>query len=263
MSRYLVLCTVLALFSMAHSSFAQDYIVGEEDMLRVNVYDNPDLATTVRVSGDGRIKLPLIGEVKVAGLTASEISKKIAALLADGYVVDPHVSVFIEEYKSKRTTILGQVVKPGIYSLSGNTTFLELLSKAEGMTKDAGDKAIITRRSGASGRTEIITIDLNRLVLEGQTSLDIPVLDGDSIYIAKAGVFYITGEVKKPDSYKCEEGQTVIKAITSAGGFTDKAAMGKIRIVRKLDGKERVIEKAGMDEPVLPDDIIVVPESFF
>jgi polysaccharide export outer membrane protein len=156
------------------------------------------------------------------------------------------------------------VVKPGIYALSGNTTFLELLSKAGGLTKDAGDKAVINRKTTASAKSEnIITIDLKRLVEEGDASLDVALQDGDNIYVPKAGVFYITGEVKKPDAYKCEEGETVIKAVTSAGGFTDKASTGRVKIVRKVKGKEAVIANAGMDEAVLPDDIIVVPESFF
>ena len=254
---FLVLC-------VAHISFAQDYIVGEEDILRITVYDHPDLGTTSRVSGDGIIKFPLIGDVKVTGLTASQVAQRIADLLASGYVVNPQVSVFIEEFKSKKTTILGQVVNPGIYALSGNTTFLELLSKAGGLTKEAGDRAIINRKSGLKGRKEsVITIDLKRLIEGGDASLNIPVLDGDNIYVPKAGVFYITGEVRKPDAYKCEEGETVIKAVTTAGGFTEKASTGRVKIIRKVGGKEKVLEKVAMDAPVLPDDILVVPETFF
>lgn len=130
MGKYFFPCIFLVILCIVGVALAQDYIVGEEDILKITVYDNPDLSTTARVSGDGMIKFPLIGEIKVAGLTTSQISREIASRLADGYVIDPHVSVFIEEYKSKKTTILGQVVKPGIYALSGNTTFLELLSKA-------------------------------------------------------------------------------------------------------------------------------------
>ena len=91
----------------------------------------------------------------------------------------------------------------------------------------------------------------------------VSLMDGDNIYIAKAGVFYLTGEIKTPAAYKYEEGLTLIKAVTMAGGFTDKASPGRIRIIRKIDNKEKVIQKAEMDEPVLPDDIIIVPESFF
>jgi polysaccharide export outer membrane protein len=216
------------------------------------------------VSGDGNITFPLIGNLKVAGQTASQISKKIAELLADGYIVDPNVSIFIEEFRSKKTTLMGQVVNPGVYVLRGNTTFLELLSKAGGLAKDAGEKAMIKRRAQGSVKNEVILkVDLKKLIRDGDTSQDILVLDNDNIYIEKAGVFFITGEVKKPDSYRHEEGMTVIKAVSMAGGFSDKAGTGRVKVIRKLEGKEQIIERTHMDEPVLPDDIIIVPESFF
>jgi polysaccharide export outer membrane protein len=264
MGKYFFSVLVFSLLCALGICMAQDYAVGEEDILKITVYDHPDLTTTARVSGEGVIAFPLIGNLKVSGLTTSQISQKIVELLADGYIVDPQVSVFIEEYKSKKTTFLGQVVKPGIYALSGSTTFLELLSKAGGLTKDAGEKAVINRRSNIAGKKEsVITIDLKRLVEDGDASLNITIMDGDYIYVPKAGVFYITGEVKKPDAYKFEDGETVFKAISAAGGFTENASTGRVKIIRKVDGKEKVIEKAGMNERVLPDDIIVVPESFF
>lgn len=264
MRNYLLSLLVVVFLWNAGILFAQDYRVGEEDVLKITVYDHPDLTTVARVSGDGLITLPLIGAVKVTGLSTAQISQKLTDLLADGYIVDPHVSVFVDEFKSRKTIIMGQVNKPGVYALSGNTTFLELLSKAGGLTKEAGDKAIIKRKILSPVKQEsIITIDLKKLLEEGDTSSDVMLVDGDNIYVAKAGVFYITGEVKKPDAYKCEEGTTVIKAATMAGGFTDKAANGRIKIIRRVQGKEKIIEKAEMDEPILPDDIIVVPESFF
>ncbi len=264
MRNFFLAALILAVFLSGRISYAQDYIVGQDDVLKITVYDHADLTTTVRVSGDGLINFPLIGSVQVAGLTTLQIGQKISTLLADGYVVSPHVSVFVEEYKSKKATILGQVDKPGIYVLSGDTTFLQLLSQAGGLTPDAGDRAVVNRKSSVPGRGDsVITIDLKGLVSAGNTSLDVAVEDGDNIYIPKAGVFFITGEVKKPDAYKFAEGTTVIKAITTAGGLTDKAAAGRIRIIRKIGGKEEVIENAGMDTPVIINDIIVVPESYF
>lgn len=260
--RYLGLITIF--FLSVSLSIAQDYIVGEEDILKITVYNHSDLTTTVRISGDGIINFPLIGSVKVAGLTVSQVSQEISGLLADGYIINPHVSVFIEEFRSKKTIIMGQVNKPGIYMLHGQTTFLELISKAGGLTKDAGDKATVKRRSNTSGGNEsIIIINLKKLIEEGDTSQDIALMDNDNIYVSKAGVFYVTGEVKKPDAYKYKEGITVVKAITMAGGFTDKASTGRVKIVRKVEGKEEVIKRAEMDEPILQDDVIVVPESFF
>lgn len=263
MKRYVILAIVL-LLTAVQCAYGQDYVVGDGDLLRIMVYDHPDLTTTARIGGEGTIIFPLIGQVKVSGLTVSQVSKKLADLLSDGFIVSPQVSVFIEEYRSQKATIMGQVNKPGLYELKGYTTFLEVLSKAGDLAKDAGDKAVIKRKSDSGDKKEkTITIDLKRLIELGDTSQDIPILDGDSIYVIKAGVFYITGEVKKPDAYKFEEGTTVLKAITMAGGFTDKASTGRVKIIRKVKGKEEVIERVKMDEPVAPDDVIVVPESFF
>ncbi|MEE9523162.1 MAG: polysaccharide biosynthesis/export family protein [Thermodesulfovibrionales bacterium] len=262
--RQCFIASALVLMSLSSLCFAaQNYIAGDGDVLKITVYGHPDLTTIARVSGDGMIKFPLIGNIKVDGMSISEISKKITELLADGYIVDPHVAVFVEEFRSRKAVILGQVHKPGIYVLSGNTTFLELLSRAGGLTKEAGIKAIIKRNIGASGEKKVITIDLKRLIEEGDTTLDVSLMDSDNIFISKAGVYYITGEVDEPDAYKHEEGITVIKAVAIAGGFTDKAAPGSIKIIRKVNGKEKVVEKVKMDEPVMPDDVIVVPESFF
>jgi polysaccharide biosynthesis/export protein len=258
--------TVTATSPPAGISGAEDYVLGKEDIVKITVYGHPDLTTVTQVSGDGLINLPLIGVVQVSGLTSSQVSQKVREILADGYIVDPKVSVFIEEYRSKKAIIMGQVSKPGVYSLSGNTTLLELLSKAGGLTQESGDKAIVRRKAAAvaPGKQEnIITIDLKRLLEEGDTTSDIVLMDGDSVYVARSEVFYITGEVKKPDAFKFEEGMTVIKAVTMAGGFTDKAAPGRVKIIRKIQGKEKIIEKAEMEEPVRSDDIIVVPESFF
>ena len=256
----LALATLLALILPSLLS-AQDYLVGERDVLRITVYDHPDLTTVARVSGEGTISFPLIGEIRVSGLTIPQISGRISELLAGGYVVNPHVIVFIEEFRSKKTTVIGEVTKPGLYELPGQTTLLELLSRAGGLTKDAGDKAVIKRKTGQGEQS--FSIDLRRLIEKGDTSADMFLQDGDSIYVQKAGFFYVTGEVKKPDAYKCEEGTTVLKAITMAGGFTDKAAEKRVKIKRKEGGKENTLERVGLDELIRPDDVIIVPESFF
>lgn len=258
------LCLLFLVTSSVSALAADDYVVGAEDVLKITVYNHPELTTTERVSGEGIITLPLIGAVKVAGLTTDRVAKQIAEQLADGFIIDPNVSVFVAEFRSKKTIIMGQVNKPGIYMLSGNTTFLELLSQAGGLTKDAGFKATIKRKSAEAAKEDgMIAIDLRKLIEQGDISLDVPLMDGDNIYIVKAGVFYITGEIKNPAAYKHEEGLTVIKAVTMAGGFTEKASPGRCRIIRKVDSKEQVIERVGTDEPVYPDDIIIVPESFF
>lgn len=261
-----ILCLLLGVavcFSPA-LAFAQDYVVGEGDVLKITVYGHDDLSTTVRIGGDGSVVMPLLGQVEVTGLPVSEIAEKLTTLFADGYIVNPQVSVFVVEFRSKRAVILGQVQKPGLYELPGQTTLLELISKAGGLNPDAGSKAVIKRKSSSGAKDEdVLTIDLKRLVEQGDVSLNIQVQEGDSIYINKAGICFVTGEVKKPDSYKVDEDSTVIKAITIAGGLSDKASATNIKIIRKKEGREEVFEKVKMDDPVLPDDVIVVPESFF
>jgi polysaccharide export outer membrane protein len=244
--------------------FCQEYIVGEGDILVIRVYDNEDLDTTVRVGGDGIINMPLLGQVNVGGMDVSSISKHIESLLADGYLLSPQVNVFVEDYRSKKVTILGQVNRPGLNELQGSITLLELISRVGGLTEDAGGLITIKRNTRNGGdKQKVITIDIEKLIEQGDTSLNIPVQDGDSIYVARAGVFYVTGEVRRPGSYKHDEKPTILKAITLAGGLTDHGAPGRIRIIRIIDGEEVVLKNVSMDEPILQDDVVVVPETYF
>lgn len=244
-------------------SLAQEYTVGEGDVLNINVYENKDLSTTVRVSATSTIRVPLLGEIKVKNLTVSQVAAKIETLFADGYLISPQVDVFISEHRSKQAHIYGEIKNPGPMELRGKITFLEFISKAGGLTKDAGRTASITRVFAADGSTKEIVIDLEELIRKGDKTLNIDIQDSDSIYISKAKTYYVSGEVKKPDSYKFEPDLTVIKAITVAGGFSKIAARNKVKIIRTIKNKEHVFHNVKMDDPVLPDDVIVVPESFF
>jgi len=245
-------------------SLSQEYIVGEGDILEIKVYDNKELDTTVRVGGDGIISMPLLGPIRVGGKDVATIGSYIESLLADGYLVSPQVNVFVTEYRSKKVTILGQVNTPGLYELQGSITLLELISKAGGLTEDAGGMITIKRKiHNEKDERKDINIDIASLIEQGDASLNISIQDGDSIYVAKAGVFFITGEVKKPGSYKYEENSTVLKAITLAGGLTDHGAAGRIGIIRKIDGREVLLKNVEMDEEVLEEDVIVVPETYF
>ena len=244
--------------------YCQEYIIGEGDILVIRVYDSPELDTTVRVGGDGMISMPLLGPIKVGGMDVAAIAGHVEALLADGYLLSPQVNVFVEEYRSKKVTILGQVNRPGLNELQGSITLLELISRAGGLTEDAGGLITIKRKKLVSeDEKKVITIDIEKLIEQGDASLNIPVQDGDSIYVEKAGVFYVTGEVQRPGSYKHEENPTVLKAITLAGGLSDHGAPGRIRIIRIIDGDEIVLKNVKMEEAVLPDDVIVVPETYF
>lgn len=246
---------------IADKSLAADYILGPGDVIRISVYDNDDLLTITRISDDGYIIMPLLGQINVQGLNVSQASKRIAQLLADGYIINPQVNIFVQEFRSKKAIILGQVNHPGLIEMSGPTSFLELISQAGGLSAEFGETATVKRRKG--GTDEVILIDLKSLIEGGDLSQNIYVQDGDTIYVSKAGMCYVTGEVKSPDAYKCSDNITVLKIIALAGGFTGKAARSNIKVIRMINGKEKIYEKVETDMPVKPDDVIVVPESFF
>jgi len=238
---------------------SENYIIGEGDVLSIYVYENADLSKIVRVNADNSIRVPLLGEVNIRGLTVPKIAAKLESLFADGYLINPQIDVFIKEFKSKTAVILGQIRSPGQYELRGSITFLEFVSKAGGLTVNAGHSATIKR----DGSKNNITIDLDKLIREGDTSLNLPIKNGDTIYISKADVYYVSGEIEEPDSYKFESNITVIKAITKAGGFTGIAAKRDVKIIRVINGEKKVLEDVDMDEKILANDVIVVPESFF
>jgi polysaccharide export outer membrane protein len=239
-----------------------EYRVGPGDVLDITVYDNDDLKTKVRVSNSGQIIMPLIGQVEVGGMSVSEISGNIVELLADGYLVNPQVNVFITEHRSRKVVVLGMVRNPGLVELTGPITFLELISKAGGLAKEAGDTATIKRVG--EGDDKIIAIDLISLIEGGDLSQNVPIRDGDTVVVAKAGSCYVTGEVKEPGSYPCGEGSTVLKLVALAEGFTGKAAESKVKIVRVIGDKKTILEDVDLETTVVYDnDVIVVPESFF
>lgn len=245
---------------MAIWLLAQIIGLGQEIFSR-SVYDHDDLQTRVRVDSGGGISMPLIGNVQVADLTIPEVSKKITGLLADGYIINPQVNVFVEEFRSKKVVILGRVNKPGLIELSGKTTLLELISQAGGLKKDAGDSATIKRKTDQE--ETVIPIDLISLVEKGDLRQNVTIQDGDTVYISKAGMCFTTGEVKKPGTYPCGEGSTVLKLIALSSGFSGKAAKSSVRIVRVVNGKKTILKNVKLDTPVKHNDVIVVPESFF
>ena len=248
--------------SVPSSSSAQEYLLGEGDLLRITVYENNDLTTEARVGGDGNISFPLIGPVKVGGLTVGQAEKTIAALLDEGYLVDPQVTVFISEYRSKKVSVLGEVKMPGLYELNSDVTLLDIISKAGGLTENAGDDAVIKRRSTAPGvEGESVSVNLKALN-QGSEAANVPVQDGDRIYVARAGFVYVTGEVRNPGKFRYEQGMTVMKAIALAEGCDDKADPGGAKLIRKKDGVESST-RVKMDTPVQPDDVVSVPESIF
>ena len=248
-----------------------EYTIGAGDIIIISVWGHGDLTKEVVVSEKGTFSFPLIGEVKAAGLTVNELEAKLVELLSNGYVINPNVSVRIQGYQSKKVYVLGQVRSPGSYSLHKETSLIEIISGAGGVTDNAGwiievvrpsershDKPVIPNEAK---KEDIIRVDLEGL-LGGRPEDNIRIEGGDTIFIPKASYYYIFGEVKRPGSYKLMRDTTVLKAVILAGGFTEKASKRRIKIRRK-EGAETIKVSVKLDDPVLPQDTIIVPESFF
>ena len=240
---------------------AESYLLGPGDVLKVTVYDHEEMTSTVRVADSGDIILPLIGKVAAANITLPQLTNSVTSKLSDGYIVNPQVNIFITEFRSKRVVVLGNVNNPGIYELSGPISFLELVSKAGGLTKDVGDSATVKR--DVQGKNKVISIDLDSLIEGGDVAQNIQIRDGDTVYISKAGMCFATGEVKNPGSYACDDNTTVLKLIALAGGFTGKASESSVKIVREIQGEKKVLKDVDLSTSVQTGDVIVVPESFF
>jgi len=215
----------------------------------------------------------------VDNLATSEIEKLISRKLAEEqYLLDAHVSVMVTEYNSKRFLVLGAVKTPGSYSLRAQERVLDAISRAGGIDLDqAGKKGMIIRKENTNTDQErkiVINLDLHGLLKGRDQISNIFLADKDALYIPTAEHFYIIGQVQNPGSYALPEREiTLVEAISMAGGFTRIAARNRTRIIRVEDGVEKIIEvkvdaitKAGkkiQDVMIQPNDVIVVPESFF
>ena len=248
-----------------------EYTIGAGDVLLVNVWGHEDLSREVVVSEKGTFSFPLIGGVEAAGLTIKELEARLGTLLSAGYLVNPYVTIRIKGFESKKVYVLGQVRSPGTYSLDKETSLIEIISRAGGVSDDAGWIIEVVRPSRKvhdkpvtpeeAEKEEIIRVDVEGL-LGGRPEDNIRIEGGDTIFVPKAAYYFIFGEVKTPGSFKLRRDTTVLKAIIMAGGFTDKASKRRIKIRRK-EGEKTVKVRVKLDDPVLPQDTIIVPESFF
>jgi len=263
------------LVAVSQEKFTQEYRVGPKDLLEISVFGADELSRTVRVSEDGKVTLPLLGEVVVDGLTKSEVEKKLGQLLGEKYVQNPQVTVFIREYQSKRVSVLGAVEKPGPYQLLGRQTLMQIISEAGGLTRDAGNEIIIIRQL-PDGSSTSLHISIDDLFLKGDAKLNVPMEAGDivNIPVDKLVVVYVFGQVKNPGALQVKKSNipTLLQAIAQAGGFTDRASKGGVVIKRKDEaGKEKeikvnvrsILKNKIKDVQLLENDTVYVPESLF
>lgn len=240
--------------------------LGTGDLIEVNVYNVPELTTKARIGNSGDIYLPLIDYVHVEGLTQEEAQSLIEKRLADGgFVRNPHVTILVDEAASQGVTVLGEVVKPGIYPDGANHRLYEVLSEAGGFNAAASHKVAIIRRN----QPEPIRVDLPRNLADDVNG-NVEILPGDTVTVQRAPIIYVVGDVGRPSGLLVDNGTlTVLQALALAGGTNHTAKLGGARIIRKGPGgmTEIKVEVKKMLEAKIPDitlqadDILFIPLS--
>jgi polysaccharide biosynthesis/export protein len=250
------------------------YTFGEGDVLRVSVYDQPDLSQEVTIEADGSFHYPLIGRVQAANLGVQQLETLLTQRLADGYVVSPQVGVTVAQHKSQQVHVMGAVKAPGAYPLRRQSTMLEMLSAAGGPIPEAGSEVMLVRAKDAqalssdrlktpavSAGQSAIRLPLDQL-LAGGVPQRITLQDGDVIYVPAGAFVYVTGEIQHPGRYHLERDTTVFKAITLAGGFTKFAAKKTMKVQRVVNGQRQEFQ-ASTDDLLQAEDVVMVPASLF
>ena len=241
--------------------------LGPGDEVEIAVYGAQDLGGHTRVSSDGNISLPLIGYVHVAGLTSSEAEAAIEAKLRQNNILnDPQVFVFVRGYGSSGVYVVGEVAKPGSYSILGPHRLFDVLQAAGGPTEKAMNRAVISHR----GSDKPITIELSKDPAEMAQS-NVELQPGDTVVIPGAPIVYVLGEVNKPGGYVLGSGGgvTVLRVVAAAGGPTRNASLGGAKMLRRIPSGlqevrvplKKIISAKAPDVPLEPEDILFVPNS--
>ncbi len=240
-----------------------EYELGKGDNIRILVFQNPDLTVETRVTENGTISYPLVGTLKIGGLTIPAAEQLIAKALADGgFIQKPQVNILLLQNRGNQVSVLGAVNRAGRFPLETfNTRLSEMIAIAGGISPAGADVAIVTGvRDGKPFRRDI---DIAGMFLDNALQNDLVVAGGDVIYVHRMPLFYIYGEVQKPGSARVERAMTVRQALAQSGGPTIRGTERRVRLFRRgASGKVETLSPA-LDDAVLPDDVFYVNESLF
>jgi polysaccharide export outer membrane protein len=277
----------LANLAASTSAVSGDYRIGPEDLLQITLYNvtaetaltpSSDARMTprtlaIRVSQQGVIALPLLGEIRVSGMTASEV-ENVLRKAYEKYIYSPQVGVFVTEYR-QRVSVIGAAVKPGVYDLTGPKTVIDILAMAGGVTERAATQVHIYRQ-GPNGREthviDLLALASNASLINAENAglITMPVQAGDVINIPQAGTFFVDGAVRKPGPYPLGRRYSLTQALATAGGVDPELNSSDITIFRRKgsSGMEPMsvdyaaVMSGSVPDPLIEeDDVIVVPMS--
>ena len=274
---YFILTLILGLLVPAAANAQEasgDYRIGPKDLLEIRVLEITELNVERRVEDSGAIDLPLLGQFKVAGLTALEARAQLEDLLRAKYVNRANVSVVVKEFANKPISVVGAVTKPGSLSISGRFTLLQAISAAGGLDATAGKKIYVLRR-GDNGLSDVLEIKTDDLFRGSTAMWNVPVFPSDVVNVpARTTIkIFCLGEVKTPGAleFDSDDRLSLLSVVAKAGGLTDRASSKVLVKRRGPDGKDveakynykAVISGKEPDPTLKADDVVVVQESFF
>jgi polysaccharide export outer membrane protein len=258
-----VLLLVAAGHAAAQLANTREYVLGPGDVIRINVFQSPDLSLEARVSESGAITYPLLGQVQVGGIPVVQAEKRIADGLRSGnYVKQPQVSILVVQVRGNQASVLGQVNRPGKYPLElANTRLTDLIAMAGGVATGGADVIVVTGvRNTKPFRKEI---DLPSIFMGGKTEDDMVMQNGDVVYVDRMPTIYIYGEVQRPGALRLERDMSVMQALATGGGLTQRGTERGLRVHRRgADGRVQVIQPS-MEDTLRDGDVVYVRESLF
>lgn len=262
-AQWLLSVTLMAA-GLAHAATPGDYVLGAGDVIRITVFQNVDLTLDARISEGGNISYPLLGTVKLGGLSVADAEKKIADGLKNGnFLKQPQVSILLTSVKSNQVSVLGQVYKPGRYPLeAGSNRVSDLLAQAGGIVATQGSDIIVVSgvRNGKPFRKEI---DFPLVFAASGSAQDFVLENNDAIWVDRAPNVYIYGEVLRGGTLRLERDMTLLQALASVGGLTQRGTAKGIKVHRRdANGAVQIIEP-GMNDKLQANDVIYVKESLF
>jgi polysaccharide biosynthesis/export protein len=249
---------VLMLPGSALSQSMQE-VIGAGDTVRITAFRYPELTTESRVTEEGKLHVPLIGAVALEGLTPDKAAALIAERLKAGqYILKPEIQVAVVQPRSRQVSVLGHVTRPGRYTLEGRTARLsDVVAMAGGLVPTASDILVVKRRTGS------IEVDFAAVMRGEAHDKDLELASGDSIFVPRAPVVYVYGEVTRGGGYRLEPGMTVMQALSLAGGITPRGSERTMKLRRKgADGRWSEGWARPQDE-LAADDVIYIRESLF
>lgn len=266
-SRGLALCLCLfAALAQAQPQPAaarEDYLLGEGDVIKVTVYQSPELSLELRIPASGSVSYPLLGDVTLGGLTVNQAERRLAEGLIEGRILkQPQVSILVTQVRGSQASVLGHVIKPGRYPLELTRTRLsDLMALAGGIASDGGD--VLTVTGTREDRPFRVQIDYRQLFATDDPRTNLVIQSNDVVFVDRAPQVYIYGEVQRPGALRLERGMTVLQALAAGGGLTLRGTQSGIRVHRR-DAQGVTVELVpGLQGLLQQGDVVFVRESLF